>query len=574
MNQLEKNSTFKISSIIKTSYQLYSDNFTMFFTISLIAFAINMVNISVINIGSLELNAVWTVLMPFINIIIMVLSLYYSFKIHVTLLLCISKRYKKIITNIKQNFKESNQLVWKYIGASILLGLIIFLPALIIALSFLSINNLIFRISFILLGSTITIYLFVHYFLGPIIKLFNPDIKNYFKYSKSIIHQHFWKVMILIFIAFIYLLPNIIYRYIIYDYRTMSVFHNMIVSSLNSLIVLFISPFLSGISIIMYYELMDKHSDIDPSIFSKKQASSTQNTKKYIFWFFILITITNVIKFIPSTDHNNIAFQLGRRIGLWLFELVFFLTIAIVLSLIFKKIKQKIVLIIGIIYLIINIALFISSPINITRTQNTEEKIKSLYSSVTENKRIIEEDITTDKYGDTSDLVQYTQDFFIELQSLLNDTNKNLLEIDLDNIMNDVALKDHDRIIDTRKQIKVSLEKIDEFTVKMCDLIEKYTENIKSADDASDFSEGFTRGFLKSTNNYVERLTQQHQLMKNIYISIDDLLAFVDIKRDTYEFLDNQLRFKDTKDSLDYNALVEQLNRSISTFQESLPEVN
>ncbi len=251
---------FSIKNVLKESYIIYVNNFKMLMKISFMIFGVKILSSCITTLSFIGTGTMWDLLILLFSFDMMLLSMFFHIKLSTTMILFISKRYKNIETNIRYNYIESKDLVWKYIRALLVYLLIILVPLFLVMLPFMLAVQGYIKWILIIIGVVLLIWFNTYYSLAPIIRVLVPEERKYMKYSRIIVRESFWKVLVLVMITFVPFLPDTIYRYYIVGYGNMSNIHNFIVSSLNSIILLFTSPFMYTIFVLTYYKLLKKQS--------------------------------------------------------------------------------------------------------------------------------------------------------------------------------------------------------------------------------------------------------------------------------------------------------------------------
>lgn len=247
-----------IAEVLGDSLHLYKNNFTLFLKLSFALFLLNVISFSFSNVSNLIENSLSKIMYSFFNFILIFVFSYYLIKLYISLLICIAYRYDRKEIGIKESYNKAQKVVWKNIGASIIFGLIIFIPLTGLILSYMFINNVVAKLLLVVLFLILSMYLSIIYFFGPIIRVFEPQVENYFKRSKSITKNYFYRILLLLVIGYIFMLPNIVFRNFIIDVKEFSVLQNYIYNIINYCINLFSQPFTCSIIVIMFYRLKSK----------------------------------------------------------------------------------------------------------------------------------------------------------------------------------------------------------------------------------------------------------------------------------------------------------------------------
>lgn len=246
-----------IIEIIEKSWKLYKDNFKLLITISLVSFIIDY-----FNLGIREINKILSFndhLLAFyiFRLLVVIVIFFYSTKITITLYLCISMRYKNIGTSFKYCYNTASKKIWRYIGTSIKLTLILIIPiiGLVIAKN-ISRGKIWYLWNAIMLVPII--YLAAVNGFAPIISIFEDENLSYFKLSRKIVKGDFWRIVVLILLtSILFNIPYYIYIFVFNKLREISPYKKLIASSINQIMLMFTSPFSMTVQIIMYLKLKE-----------------------------------------------------------------------------------------------------------------------------------------------------------------------------------------------------------------------------------------------------------------------------------------------------------------------------
>lgn len=295
----------------------------------------------------------------------------------------------------------------------------------------------------------------------------------------------------------------------------------------------------------------------------------SKKSLRYIL-IFIGITIISVFKLLITSNLNdlrNVASSLGELVGSVLFGVVFIFGITALIVFIFKTKKSKTMFILGLIYLLLNIVVIFNSTTEYmnqaVKTELAEQKIHRIITSMINGEILKKEDISYEKYGNATDIVKFNQDLYIELQTLMINYETNLPDIDLNELLSNQTIGNHNEITNARIKIDTALNNIDKFCLDVNQLFNKYIKRIETVDKSNEYTDGFILGFLESSKKFPQNLTAQQVKTKEVYISLDNLLAFLQDHEKEYTIVDSELHFQDNEDVTQYNILVDKLNNSI-----------
>lgn len=245
-----------IGGIISEAYRLYKDNFKLFFKFSLLIFVIELVLLAITSLENSVFFSVFHTFYTFLGFALSLMAYYYTAKIYIGQLFCISDRYNNKETSISECYHKSKDVVWKFIGTSILLGLILLLPIFGVVFSYLRIEQILTKWIMICIMAIPLVYLLVIYYLSPIIKVFEPYKDGNFKESKKLIVKNFFGVLGIIIIINIIHVSNTIFINFIIDFKQVSLLFSIIYDIIIHSVNLLIRPLVSSILVILYYKLI------------------------------------------------------------------------------------------------------------------------------------------------------------------------------------------------------------------------------------------------------------------------------------------------------------------------------
>lgn len=246
-----------IKETIKESWQLYKDNFKLFITISLVSFIINYFNFGIREIDKFLSFKDPLLAFYILKFLILIVVSFYSIKITITMYICISMRYKNTETSFKYCYNAASKKIWRYIGTSIKLALILLIPSIVLFIA-----NYISRGGAGYIFSKMMIipifYLAAVNGFAPIISIFEDDNISYFKLSRKIVKGDFWRIMLLVLLtSIVFTIPYTLYIFVFNKLREASPYEKLIVSSINQIVSLFTTPFSLSAQLIMYLKLKE-----------------------------------------------------------------------------------------------------------------------------------------------------------------------------------------------------------------------------------------------------------------------------------------------------------------------------
>jgi len=237
---------YEMVDLIEESYKLYRENFNQLIIVSGIQSLIGLYSYLY---GSIQENPVLQFTFLFIGIVLT----YYSLKLGVTMLLLINDRINNIQSTWNECYERANENIWIYIGAVLMLGIIVGIPLLLLVFGFVFSSIDVLKILIILIGGPIVIYLFAHYFFAPVICILNPEVSFSLKKSFELVKKDRTRVFYFAFtIIFLQFGPALIFENINVS--------GIVINSIETLTYLFLAPLISAITLKFYLQL-SKNSD-------------------------------------------------------------------------------------------------------------------------------------------------------------------------------------------------------------------------------------------------------------------------------------------------------------------------
>lgn len=251
-------SKLNISEVINEAAKLYKDNYKLFIKISLFTFLINFLSNTLDVFQYLFKNNTAVIFYKLFLFVMMFPFLYFSIKFSIAMYACVSERYRKKDIDIKGALNIASEKFWRYVGVSIQFILILLVPIAGVVGPFFFIKDLLIKWSIIGLFAIPSVYFGAIYGFAPLIVIFEKEKKQYFSVSKKLVEGDFWKVVFLTFVVMVaFSIPYYLYMYVFNDYKTILGVNKYIISSLNQLFYVFVTPFTNSIYVALYYTLKD-----------------------------------------------------------------------------------------------------------------------------------------------------------------------------------------------------------------------------------------------------------------------------------------------------------------------------
>lgn len=246
-----------IKKVIVDSIGIYCKGFKTFIGLSSIIFAINFAGnivdyISAVNIGKYSFAALSALLK--IGLFLLTLLVSYRAQIAIYMNAEIVADGKEVL--VKKVYERARDVLGRYIGIGIQYGLILALPLIGIAVSYILIESYITKYLIIVLLLIPLIYFGFKYMYAPIFAILDYDEHEYFTSSKLLIKGDFLRVMIIaLILGLISFVPYQAYINILFEYKKMTSLHKFIAASVNNLFEMFFTPFSYTVIVVMYLNL-------------------------------------------------------------------------------------------------------------------------------------------------------------------------------------------------------------------------------------------------------------------------------------------------------------------------------
>lgn len=276
---MEEKNSFKVSNIIKESILLYKNNFKLFISINLYIILIGLVLESLIvilvqnqisNVYNLQQEPNFLIMK--INLILICGLLYLSSRFVVVQVIAIRKRYILQDVEVKNVFKESRKYVWKFIRVSILLGLLLLVPMIVINLGDEFICDGLGKMVIIFILICTVVYIIVKCFFATSVSILNHEIKHCIIYSIKLVKKNFIKVLLIYIFTIVFTFVTVIIStLLVYCIKSFlgTIYSLILVYCINAFIKLLLWSLMSCIINITYFkldnglELLEKDNKLD-----------------------------------------------------------------------------------------------------------------------------------------------------------------------------------------------------------------------------------------------------------------------------------------------------------------------
>lgn len=247
-----------ILEVVKEGLHLCKGNYKSLLLICFISFVIFLFN-TLLSYIKLMLTPGWiNSIYTTISFIVLFPIAYLDMKLTVSLWILISKCYSNERVSVKEAFALSARTIWSYIGTSILYSLML-VPILVIFVPlFLMIQVAILKWILISLLVMLIVYLGTVYGFAPIAAALEGAKERNFRLSKTLVKGNFLRIMILQLVIEAIGLSGLLTTNLNPWFKASSVATQYVIQISYHFAYMFITPFLTTISIVLFLLLRKK----------------------------------------------------------------------------------------------------------------------------------------------------------------------------------------------------------------------------------------------------------------------------------------------------------------------------
>lgn len=196
-------------------------------------------------------------LISMVTICVSLVSIYFSSRITVAIIIFIGDRHinKDFTSDYKECYKKAGDRVWSYIGISLLYGLIICIPVIVLIIAIVLIAVLkvwLFPMIIVAISLAVIIYLSAKFILSTYASVIEPAVTGYIGYSAYLSKGHMGKIILLmVVIQLIYVplqLPNLLVSYNVLEPSLMVSSSRWFALATTTAL----SPFISSFMVMLY----------------------------------------------------------------------------------------------------------------------------------------------------------------------------------------------------------------------------------------------------------------------------------------------------------------------------------
>lgn len=152
-----------------------------------------------------------------LGVIIYFIQYYFTSRLYVTLILTTNEVKKGEDVILTEKYQESKQIIWKYIGISVLISIILFLPRMVLSLGLF--NGDILQLSYpirgvlFIVGLIATLFIGIRFFFSSYIVVLRREVSNVFLYSIKLVKDNFLLTLIVMVFPILITLPMAIFLF-------------------------------------------------------------------------------------------------------------------------------------------------------------------------------------------------------------------------------------------------------------------------------------------------------------------------------------------------------------------------
>lgn len=186
-----------------------------------------------------------------------IISMYFIYRLSVSMIIAAKASLLGESIAVSSAYGKAKSFTWRFIGFALLLGLMLVIPLLLIVFG--TVVGEIYSFSFsvriilIIIGAVPAIYLYTVFRFSLNTIVMHPEESKIFTYSKNLVKGNFFKVFIIVVIAFLASILTLAPE-ILYNFNQLRFYTQLIVSVLRVIPGMLFSPFI----IILSLAIMNK----------------------------------------------------------------------------------------------------------------------------------------------------------------------------------------------------------------------------------------------------------------------------------------------------------------------------
>lgn len=216
-----KGKEFGFKEVVRSTIEVCHSNYAEFFKLNALILIISMIaNTMNIMIPMYLINPVAILLAYLGAIVVAVVSFYFTVRLSIVQFYNVHDHIHYVENGFSDKYKKAGGIIWRYIGASLLIGLIIFAVYMVFAItgvivgvigSIIGFNavtvGIIVVISVLAIGCIV--YVLVKFYMALMVRIFDTENQNYFKESFELVKGKFFSLLGIYTLAILVQLPII-----------------------------------------------------------------------------------------------------------------------------------------------------------------------------------------------------------------------------------------------------------------------------------------------------------------------------------------------------------------------------
>lgn len=205
----ETRSDFSLPEVIASAIDAYKNNKKHFLSISalsaLISFITNLLSNAgnYIDLGTSPLLG----FLGFIGFLFVFVGLYYTVRFMIAMQVSVLRIIDEQDISIRSSYDSASEYVWKVIGATIIVILILLVPYIIVGIGFIPAIPIYIRAIFGMAGVALVILLGSKFALASVSRVIRPNEKDYLRYSNNLSKSN---VMNICLVMALYWIPGLL----------------------------------------------------------------------------------------------------------------------------------------------------------------------------------------------------------------------------------------------------------------------------------------------------------------------------------------------------------------------------
>lgn len=246
---------FQLGNVIREAIGLYNNHFGILIKISFISMLLATLP-NIMAIVDFSVMGSSGIIVLIVGSILSIVAMFYSLRLDISMMIAVDDiRFDDQVSDeengVKEYYAKAKEFVWPYIGISILLGLVISIPMIMITSVSMNFFGLATRIVLFVLGLILFVIAYGKFQFVYLVRIFNPQNPEWFAASSSLVKGNFFKAAALVPIYYsipvvISLLSSEVFS------KSSSMLSSIIEIIIIFLLTLFFKPFQISLCVLSY----------------------------------------------------------------------------------------------------------------------------------------------------------------------------------------------------------------------------------------------------------------------------------------------------------------------------------